>query len=63
MGKAGTKSQRGVGEIYDELKTEQTIILLTPTGKKGLDALAKSFGLSRSEFVERLARGVIEVVG
>jgi len=63
MGQKGLKSQRGVGEIYDELKSEQVIILLTPTGKKGFDALAKSFGLSRSEFAERLARGLIEVVG
>jgi hypothetical protein len=32
---------------------------MTPTGAKQLDALAKQMGLTRSEFVERIARGII----
>lgn len=54
----GTKSQRNVPEIYDEVK-QQRSIALTNTGLKSLDSLAKSFQLSRSEFIEQISRGEI----
>lgn len=54
----GLKSQRGQPEIYDELKTKQTLTL-TPTSVKGLDKIAELLGISRSELVERIGRGII----
>lgn len=54
----GTKSQRNVPELYDELKRQRSISL-TDTGVKSLDLLAKSFRLSRSEFIEKISRGEI----
>ncbi|MBD2255194.1 hypothetical protein H6G14_28655 [Nostoc parmelioides FACHB-3921] len=54
----GLKSKRGQPEIYDELKTKQTLTL-TPTAVKGLDKIAELLGISRSELVERIGRGII----
>lgn len=59
MAKKGTKSTRGRPEIYSEIKTS-VCLALTPTAIAKLDDLAKSQQLSRSEFVERIARGLIE---
>jgi hypothetical protein len=54
----GIKSKRGQGEMYDEVKAKQTLSL-TPTAVKGLDKLAESLGISRSEVVEQIGRGII----
>jgi hypothetical protein len=34
---------------------------ITPTAQAGLDALAKSWNLSRSELLERIGRGMLQV--
>ncbi|MBE9233758.1 ribbon-helix-helix protein, CopG family [Cuspidothrix issatschenkoi LEGE 03284] len=44
--------------MYDEVKAKQTLSL-TPTAVKGLDKLAESLGISRSEVVEQIGRGII----
>lgn len=61
MGVSGKKSQRNHGELYPETKSVQVILSMTPSGKADLDALAASFSLSRSEFVERLARNLLDL--
>ena len=61
MGKKGTRSQPGVGEIWDEPKTVPVTIKLTPTGKKLLDERGKEMGISRGELVERYLRGVVDL--
>ncbi|HEY9711110.1 MAG TPA: hypothetical protein V6D48_23080 [Oculatellaceae cyanobacterium] len=58
MPKKGQKKLRGQPEIYDEVKG-QVNLSLTPTGTLGLDTLAASMGLSRSELVERIGRNLI----
>lgn len=58
--KKGHKSQHHVGEVYDEVKSSQTLCL-TKTAVKGLDEKAKRLGISRSEFVEQVGRGIIPV--
>ena len=58
MSRKGYKNQRGEPELYDELKKRITLAI-TPTGVEGLDAIASSLGLSRSELVERIGRGLI----
>lgn len=62
MAKKGHKSRKGVGEFYDEVKVD-TLLSLTPTARESLDQQAKSIGISRSEVVERLARGRIAPPG
>jgi hypothetical protein len=59
MAKKGVKSTRGRPEIYSEMKTS-VCLALTPTAIVKLDNLAKSQQLSRSEFVERITRSLIE---
>ncbi len=54
----GIKSQRGQGEMYGEVKRAQTLSL-TRTAVLGLDELARSRGISRSELVEQVGRGII----
>lgn len=54
------QKRRGRDQIYGELK-KPTMIALTPTGVEKLDALAAEFSLSRSEFIERIARKVLAV--
>lgn len=56
MATAGQKSLSGVPEIYSELKTEKVTILLTPTARKLLNRKAETFGISRSELIERCIR-------
>lgn len=34
---------------------------VTPTAQAGLDAIATSFGISRSELLERIGRGILIV--
>lgn len=60
MGKKGQKGQKDVPELYDEVK-RRVNLALTPTGINGLDAIASSMELSRSEFVERIGRKLIPV--
>lgn len=55
----GIKSTRGQPELYDELK-QVVSLSLTPTAVKKLDHLSQQVGLSRSEFVERFARGELQ---
>lgn len=34
---------------------------VTPTAQAGLDKLARAMGISRSEFLERIGRGLLQV--
>lgn len=54
------KSERDKGEIYSETK-KSTTVGLTPTGKKGLDKIAAAMDISRSELVERVGRGLLQI--
>jgi hypothetical protein len=54
------QSRKGLGQYYSEPK-KATMIGLTPTAVEQLDALAAEFHLSRSEFIERIARRMIPV--
>lgn len=56
MAKKGQKSLRGQPEEWGELK-RRVNMTLTPTSVSGLDSLASSLGLCRSELVERIGRG------
>ena len=56
----GKKNMRNEPEMYDELKRQRSIAL-TDTGAKMLDELAEQYALSRSEFVERIARRIIKL--
>ena len=58
MPQLSQKNLRGRAELYDEVK-QCFSVALTPTGASKLDALARSFHLSRSELVEKVARGQI----
>jgi len=58
MPKKNLKITKGEPELYDE-KKKPLNLAMTPTGAKKLDALAQQMGLTRSEFVERIARGII----
>lgn len=65
MGTKGVRSKRGVGELYDQVKTEKVIILLTEEGKQKLDAKVAKYSklnnqkISRSEYIERMARDTL----
>jgi metal-responsive CopG/Arc/MetJ family transcriptional regulator len=59
MAKAKKKSMRNEPEMYDEIK-KRCNLSLTQVAIDGLDAMAKSHSLSRSEFMERFARGWLE---
>lgn len=61
MPEKGRKKLRGQPELYDEVKG-QVNLSLTATGVKGLDALATKAGLSRSEFIEQIGRGILPVL-
>ncbi|WP_299484766.1 ribbon-helix-helix protein, CopG family [Acaryochloris sp. IP29b_bin.137] len=61
MPEKGRKKLRGQPELYDEVKG-QVNLSLTATGVKGLDELAKQMGLSRSEFIEQVGRGLLPVL-
>jgi hypothetical protein len=60
VAKKNLKSMRGRPEMYSEVKTS-VCLALTPTAIVKLDELAKSLQLSRSDFVERVARGLISI--
>ena len=61
MPKKGQKNLRTKPELYDQTK-KRFSIALTPIGVEGLDGIAKSFGLSRSELCERIGRGILIVI-
>jgi len=61
MGKKGQKGFRGQPDMYDEVKGRCNMTL-TPTAVKGLDALAQSMNLSRSELVEQFGRGLLPIL-
>ena len=61
MPEKGRKKIRGQPELYDEVKG-QVNLSLTETGVQGLDSLAKKMGLSRSEFIEQIGRGILPVL-
>lgn len=50
----------GRPKTWDEKKT-RTTMSLTPEAVERLDALAKSKGLSKSELIERFARGLVGI--
>lgn len=60
MSTKGQKNQRGRPEKWEQLKRRYTMTL-TPTGAGGLDALAATLGLNRSELVEGIGRGIIPI--
>lgn len=60
MAKPKHKSMRNQPELYDELKKPFTFSL-TQTAVKELELLAKTRGISRSELVERFARGQLNL--
>lgn len=58
------KEQRGTrtqSNTYSEVKGRYNMTL-TPTAVKGLDAIAQSMNLSRSELVEQFGRGLIPIL-
>lgn len=46
-------------KTYDELKIKRMTTAMTPTGFRGLNALAEARGVSLSELLERIGRGLI----
>lgn len=60
MARSGKKSLRNQPELYSEVKV-RTSVALTPTARLLIDKLARSFNLSRSEFIERIAREEFEI--
>ena len=58
LARKGIKSLRGRPEYYEQRK-KQYSLSLTPLAVEKLDAMAEERGLSRSEYVEQIARGVI----
>lgn len=55
---AGQKGIKGQPFYYDEVK-KQGSLMLTPTSWKKLDKIAETAGLTRSEFLERVLRGIL----
>lgn len=56
------KSQRGQPETnWPETKTAQVKTIVTPTAKRLLPEALKRIGLSLSEFLEHLARGLLVI--
>ncbi|MCA1994041.1 MAG: ribbon-helix-helix protein, CopG family [Coleofasciculus sp. S288] len=53
------KHRRTQREAHGE-KKQRMNIMLTPTAANVLDAHAETMGISRSELIERLARGLID---
>jgi metal-responsive CopG/Arc/MetJ family transcriptional regulator len=58
MPKKGQKSQKGIGDLYDQPKT-RTTVALTLEAQQKLDIRAKQLGISRSELIEQFARGEV----
>ncbi len=60
MAKKGHKSMRNQPEIYDQIKRCRSVAL-TDDGWQGIDKLAKEKRLSRSEFLEQIGRGLLQI--
>lgn len=58
----GRKSIKGIGDLYDSPKSRVNL-MLTEQAVKDLDQRAEELGISRSELVERFARGLIGLPG
>ena len=56
MPRKGHKSRAGVGDSYGEVKKDINLTL-TPTAIDALGEKAKELKISKSELVERLAKG------
>lgn len=61
MSKKGQRGTRTQSNTYSEVKGRYNMTL-TPTAVKGLDAIAQSMNLSRSELVEQFGRGKIPIL-
>lgn len=61
MGKKGYKSEKGVGDIWNEPKSERLSIRITPTGKELALERSQSENISLSEVLERYGRNQIDV--
>ena len=57
----GMKSMRGQPEIHDEVK-KPVSFSITPTAQLGLARFSKQLNISRSEFIERIGRGLLTIV-
>ena len=54
----GQKGMAGQPFYYDEVK-KQGSLMLTPSSWEKLDKIAETAGLTRSEFLERVLRGIL----
>jgi hypothetical protein len=54
--------KQGIDPIHEQPKTASFTTRLTPEGKQGFEELAQRLGLSKSEIIEKLARGEFELV-
>jgi hypothetical protein len=61
--KKGGRRPRTKGEpaFYDEMK-KRVGLTLTPTALEGLDEYATLWGVSKSELVEQIGRGIIPIL-
>lgn len=57
----GLKSTRGQPEHYDSLK-KCVSVGITKNAVDGLDQLSHERGISRSELIERIGRGLIKIL-
>ncbi|HEY9650018.1 MAG TPA: hypothetical protein V6C95_05100 [Coleofasciculaceae cyanobacterium] len=48
-------------KTYEELKSKRMTVAMTPTGYRGLNELAQARGVSLSELMERIGRGLIAI--
>lgn len=57
------KVRRGQPQFYEQTKSAGVFIAMTPDGLRSLDQKIHAYdpSLSRSEFLERLARGTLNV--
>lgn len=63
MAKKGSKSLRGQAETkWGETKSAQIKAQVTPTGKRLFLEKIRAIGMSLAEFIERVARGKINIV-
>lgn len=60
MSKKNLNITKGEPELYDE-KKKPLNLAMTPTAAKMLEELASQMELTRSELVERVARGIISL--
>lgn len=62
MGKTGRKSAPNQAEtIWRHCKSSRVTVDVTPVGKAGFKDFCSRLGLTQAEFIERAARGLIQV--